>query len=70
VILRLACALAIATQLILLVIFLKPTGRSAIVYSFLGHPLLGVAILLGLIWWWRNGRGVVRADEEGGPGLR
>jgi hypothetical protein len=60
---RLACALAIATQLIVLVVLVKPTGRSAIAYSLLGQPLLVVAILLGLIWWWRNGRSAARSDE-------
>jgi hypothetical protein len=65
VILRVACALAIAAQLILLVLFSKPTGHSAIAYSFLGNPLLGVAVLLGLVWWWRNGRGAARRDAGG-----
>lgn len=60
-ILRIACVLAIVAQLILLVVFLRPTGYSAIAYSFVGNPLLGVAVLMGLLWWWRHGK---RADTE------
>jgi hypothetical protein len=54
--LRLACLLAIAAQLLLIVLFLRPTGRSAIGFAFVGNPLLAVAVLLGLLWWFRNHR--------------
>lgn len=54
--LRLACGLAIAAQLLVIAMFLHPTGRSAIGFTFVGNPLLAVAVLLGLLWWWRNRR--------------
>jgi hypothetical protein len=54
--LRFACALAIAALVVLLALFLRPTGDRAIVFSFVGNPLLAMALLFVLLWWWRNGR--------------
>jgi hypothetical protein len=55
-ILRLACALAIGSQLVLLALLLAPSGASAIAFSFLGAPLLATAMALGLLWWSRERR--------------
>jgi hypothetical protein len=68
--LRVACLLAIAALLLLIVLFLHPTGRSAIGFAFVGNPLLAVAVLLGLLWWWRNQRGRHDATMAPGAGAR
>ena len=52
--LRVACALVLASQLVLAATLLALTGRSAIAFSFVGAPLLGVAVLLVVLSWWRN----------------
>lgn len=64
--LRLACLVAIAAQLLLIALFLHPSGRSAIAFVFVGNPLLAAAVLLGLLWWWRDQRG--RDDATMAPG--
>jgi hypothetical protein len=46
---RLAALLIILSQLIALWVAYEPTGQSAIVFSFVGHPLLGVGVVLGVI---------------------
>jgi hypothetical protein len=68
--LRVACLLAIVAQLLLIALFLHPTGRSAIGFAFVGNPLLAVAVLLGLLWWWRNQRGNNDATMAPGSGAR
>lgn len=75
--LRLACALAIAALVILLALFLRPTGARAIAFSFVGNPLLALALLLVLLSWWRNRgeardatRVATRMDGSGAPGRR
>lgn len=55
-ILRLACLLGIAALLILIALFLDPKGSTAIAFAFVGNPLLGIAVLLGMLWWWRHSR--------------
>jgi len=65
--LRLACLLAILALLGTLALFLHPSGRSAIVFSFVSNPLLALAVLLGLLWWWRTYRG--RSDANVAPDL-
>ena len=54
--LRIACLLGIAALVILIILFLDPNGHTAIAFSFVGNPLLGIAALLGMLWWWRNAR--------------
>lgn len=54
--LRLACLLGIAALVLLIALFLDPSGYTAIAFAFVGNPLLGVAVLLGMLWWWRNAR--------------
>ena len=46
---RLAALLVGASQLILLWLLFDLTGRSAIVFSFVGHPLMAVGVALGLV---------------------
>jgi hypothetical protein len=56
---RIACVLVIAAQLVLLALFLRPSGRSAIVFTFVGNPLLAAGVLLallGLLFERRRGR--------------
>jgi hypothetical protein len=48
--LRFACALVIAAELVLLYLFMAPSGASAIVFSFAGNPLLVAGV--GLAAWW------------------
>jgi hypothetical protein len=71
--LRVACLLGILALLGALALFLRPSGRSAIVFSFVSNPLLALAVLLGLLWWWRNYRGRsdanVASDFAAGPGV-
>ena len=55
-ILRLACLLGIAALVLLILLFLDPGGSTAIAFAFVGNPLLGLAVLLGMLWWWRNAR--------------
>jgi len=43
-----AALLVLASQALLLWVVFEPSGRSAIAFSFLGHPLLGLGVLLGL----------------------
>jgi hypothetical protein len=47
---RLACVLVIASQLVLLNLYLRPSGHSAIAFSFLGNPLVAVGVLLAIVW--------------------
>jgi len=52
--LRLAYLLAIAAQLLAIPLFVHPTGRTAIAFSFVGNPLLAVALAIGAWRWWRT----------------
>jgi hypothetical protein len=54
---RAACALVLASQLVLVAMLLGRTGRTAIAFSFVGTPLLGAAVLLVVLSWWRNREG-------------
>ena len=47
-ILRLAAVLIILSQLILLGVLVDTNGSTAITFSFLGHPILGLGLLLAL----------------------
>ena len=46
---RIAAALVIASQLLLIWVVLHPTGRSAIYFMFVGHPLVLAGCVLGAI---------------------
>ena len=46
---RIAAALVIGSQLLLIWVALAPSGRSASYFMFLGHPLVVVGCALGLI---------------------
>lgn len=46
---RIAALLIIGSQLILAWVSLAPSGRSAIYFTFVGHPLVAVGSLLGLV---------------------
>ncbi len=46
---RLAALLVIASQLILLWLLFDLSGSTAIVFSFVGHPLVAAGVVLGLI---------------------
>jgi hypothetical protein len=45
---RVAAALVIASQLILAWVALAPSGRSAIFFTFVGHPLVVIGCVLGV----------------------
>ena len=78
--LRVACVLVIAAQLVLLNLYLHPTGRNAILFTFVGNPLLAAGVLLAIAWvirvFWRIRRAKVdRGDRDrvavgGGTGSR
>jgi hypothetical protein len=72
---RLACALVVAAQLVLLGLYLRPSGRSAIAFTFVGTPLLAIGILLAIVWVLRVYRRirhakVDRGNRDDGPALR
>jgi hypothetical protein len=46
---RVAAVLVIVSQLLLIWVSLRPSGWSAIYFTFVGHPLVLVGCLLGLI---------------------
>lgn len=43
---RFAALLLLASQLILLLLLYEPSGRTAILFTFVGTPLLGFGLLL------------------------
>lgn len=63
---RLACVLAIASQLILLYLYLRPSGRSAILFTFVGNPLLAAGVLLAIVWVFGVYRRIRRAKVDRG----
>jgi len=46
---RIAASLVIASQLLLVWLALAPSGRSATYFMFVGHPLVVVGLVLGLV---------------------
>lgn len=46
---RIAAVLVIASQILLIWMALEPTGRSAIWFMFVGHPLVLVGSVLAII---------------------
>lgn len=65
---RLACLLAILSQILVVPFFLHATGRRAIAVSFVGNPLLAAALALALLWWWRSRRRDANAETGLDPG--
>lgn len=61
---RIAALMVIAAQGILLWLVADMSGRTATAFSFLGHPLLGLGLLLGLIALVRRLRREAAAREE------
>jgi hypothetical protein len=52
--LRAACALVLVSQIVLVAMLLDLTGPSAIAFSFVGAPVLGIAVLLLVLGWRRS----------------
>jgi hypothetical protein len=46
---RIAAAMVIASQLILIWVAMWPSGRSAIYFTFVGHPLVVAGCALGAV---------------------
>jgi len=63
---RVACLLVIAAQLVLLELLLRPSGRSAILFTFVGNPLLAAGVLLALLWVLRIFRRIRSAKVDRG----
>jgi hypothetical protein len=47
---RLASVLVIVAQLVVIALYLRPEGRSAILFTFVGTPLLAAGVLLAIVW--------------------
>jgi hypothetical protein len=72
---RVACLFMLAAQLVLLGLYLRPTGRSATAFTFVGTPLLAIGVLLAIVWVLRVYRRirhakVDRGDRDDRPVLR
>lgn len=63
---RIACALVIAAQFVLLELYVRPTGRSAILFTFVGNPLLAIGVLLAIVWVFRVYRRIRHARMDRG----
>ena len=64
---RIAASLVIASQLLLVWLALAPSGRSATYFMFVGHPLVVVGLVLGLVALTRRlmrERGASKAAEQ------
>jgi len=66
--LRLASALVIVAQLVVIALYLRPAGNSAIVFTFVGTPLLAAGVLLAIVWVLRIFGRIRRAKVD--PGNR
>ncbi|HVP30354.1 MAG TPA: hypothetical protein VMW35_14460 [Myxococcota bacterium] len=66
--LRVACALVVASQLVLAAMLLDLTGLRAIVFSFVGAPLLLAAVILAALASWRGDGGPRGSDAGDGAG--
>jgi len=62
---RIAAFLILLSQILLLWVAWKPNGTTAIWFTFVGHPLLGVGIVLAL---WALSRRLRREREADLPG--
>ena len=61
---RVAAALVIVSQLLLIWVALAPTGRSATYFEFVGHPILVIGIVLAFVALTRR----LRRESAAGPG--
>ena len=64
--LRLASALVIVAQLVVIALYLRPEGRSAILFTFVGTPLLAAGVLLAIVWVFRVFGRIRRAKVDRG----
>jgi hypothetical protein len=58
---RVAALLILISQILLLRVVFDPTGPPSIWFSFVGHPMLGVGVVLGL---WVITRRLMREAQE------
>ncbi len=58
---RVAALLILISQILLLRVVFNPTGPPSIWFSFVGHPMLGVGVVLGL---WVITRRLMREAQE------
>jgi hypothetical protein len=68
--LRLACLFLIGAELLLLALFLRPNGATAIAVTFVGTPLLAAGAGLALVWLLRRMRHVQRKALDRAAALR
>jgi hypothetical protein len=66
--LRLASALVIVAQLVVIALYLRPTGGRAILFTFVGTPLVAAGVLLAIVWVLRIFGRIRRANVD--PGNR
>jgi hypothetical protein len=59
---RIAALLILISQILLLRIVFDPTGPPSIWFSFVGHPMLGAGVVLGL--WVLTRRALREAHER------
>jgi hypothetical protein len=63
---RLASLLVIAAQLVVIALYLRPSGPHAILFTFVGTPLLAAGVLLAIVWVLRIFGRIRRAKVDGG----
>ena len=63
---RLASVLVIVAQLVVIALYLRPEGQSAILFTFVGTPLLAAGVLLAIVWVFRIFGRIRRAKLDRG----
>lgn len=58
---RIAAALILISQLLLLWVVFDPTGPTSIWFMFVGHPLVAAGVALGV---WALTRSLIRASAQ------
>jgi len=61
---RLACLLGLVAMAALVLLVVRLNGQSAIIFSFIGAPALGIALALYVFRRWRAGAFRVDAPAE------